>query len=528
MKTRWLTTRWQELPETTVRQLQAERLRRYLSRVVLPFSAYYQQLFRDHGLTVDSIRSLEDLERIPFTTKSDLLNTPDRPQKVRDFVLVPDSKVLSRRASTLIRALTRGREAVREGFEREFRPVFLTSTTGRSADPIPFLFAQYDLENLAVAGRRLFEVCGASREMRLLNLFPYAPHLAFWQTHYGGTAFGVFVMSTGGGKVMGTDGNLRLMQKIKPDVLIGMPTFIYHVLHEATDEGLRCENLSRIVLGGEKVSMGTRRKLADLCARLGAHEVDIVATYGFTEAKMAWGECPCAPDQEPGGYHLYPDLGLFEVIDPHTGVTVPAGTPGELVFTPLDARGTVVLRYRTGDCISGGMVYDPCPHCGRNVPRLVGNISRSSEVRAMQLDKIKGTLVDFNQLEHVLDDTEHVGAWQIELRKRNDDPSEVDELILHVQPTDGVSEEKLVRDLNSRFAAKLEIHPNRIILHGPDEIRALHGVGVQLKEQKVVDHRPRFSGDREEVPGHADFRENGNAPKIETVADPREQHELTT
>ena len=58
------------------------------------------------------------------------------------------------------------------------------------------------------------------------------------------------------------------------------------------------------------------------------------------------------------------------------------------------------------------------------MPRLVGQISRSSEIREMNLDKIKGTLVDFNELEHVLDDAPHVGAWQVELRKVHDDPLE--------------------------------------------------------------------------------------------------------
>ena len=220
---------------------------------------------------------------------------------------------------------------------------------------------------------------------------------------------------------------------------------------------------------------------------------------------MAWGECPCALDETPGGYHLYPDLGIFEVINPRTGELVPTGEPGELVFTPLDARGTVVLRYRTGDFIDGGLVYGPCPHCGRRTPRLVGNISRSSEVKEMRLDKIKGTLVDFNQLEHVLDDAEHIGAWQLELRKRNNDPLEVDELILHVHKTDSVREDKLIRDLNSRFVAKTEIHPNQIVFHDADAMRELQGVGVQLKEQKIVDNRKA-----EQSPPRS--RETGDAP----------------
>jgi phenylacetate-coenzyme A ligase PaaK-like adenylate-forming protein len=276
------------------------------------------------------------------------------------------------------------------------------------------------------------QVCGAQHDLKLLNMFPYAPHLAFWMVHYGATAFGLFCLGTGGGKVLGTDGNLRLIQKVKPDVLIGMPTFIYHVLQQALEHGMRCEHIRKLVLGGEKVAEGIRRKLRNMAHKLGAPDVEVIATYGFTEAKMAWAECPCPVDEQPSGYHLYPDLGIFEVVNPKTGVVMPEGNPGELVFTPLDARGSVVLRYRTGDYIDGGLFYEPCPYCKRTAPRLVGRISRSSEFKSMQLDKFKGTLIDFNELEHVLDDAPNVGAWQLELRKHNDDPMELDELTLHV------------------------------------------------------------------------------------------------
>jgi len=183
-------------------------------------------------------------------------------------------------------------------------------------------------------------------------------------------------------------------------------------------------------------------------------------------------------------------LGVFEVVNPKTGVVVPEGNPGELVFTPLDARGSVVLRYRTGDYIDGGLVYEPCPYCKRTMPRLVGRISRSSEVKAMQLDKIKGTLVDFNQLEHVLDDAPNIGAWQLELRKVHDDPMELDEIILHVHKVNDVNEERLRNELNNRFVERTEIRPNRIVFHDADEMRRLQGVGRELKEQKIVDRRP--------------------------------------
>jgi len=486
-----LSKQWQRLPERAIRKLQAEKLRHYLRTTVIPFSAHYREMFQKRGIKANSIHTLEDLEGLPFTSKTDLLNTPENSQKARDFVLIPDQETLTHRPSTVVRALFSGKQAVKDGFEREFRPIFMTSTTGRSADPIPFLYSQQDLENLSSAGDRIMQVCGAQRDLKLLNMFPFAPHLAFWMVHYAATAYGLFCLGTGGGKVMGTEGNLRMLQKVKPDVLIGMPTFIYHVLQQALDSGLRCEFLRKLVLGGEKVAEGIRRKLRNMAHKLGSPNVEVIATYGFTEAKMAWAECPCPVDEQSSGYHIYPDLGIFEVVNPKTGVVMPEGNPGELVFTPLDARGTVILRYRTGDCIDGGLVYEPCPYCKRTMPRLVGRISRSSEVKSMQLDKIKGTLVDFNQLEHVLDDAPNVGAWQLELRKLNDDPMELDEIILHVHKANDVSEEKLRRELNNRFVERTEIHPNRIVFHDADELRRMQGVGRELKEQKIIDRRPK-------------------------------------
>lgn len=490
------------LPEAAVRHWQAQQLRHYLRTVVLPFSAHYRQLFREQGLTADSIRTLDDLAQLPFTSKADLLNTPENPHRFRDFILVPDEHVLAHRPGTVWRALLHGRGFVRRRFEAEFRPLFMTFTTGRSAEPVPFLYTQHDLARLTLAGRRVMEVCGARHEDRMLNAFPYAPHLAFWLTHYASTAFGAMMFSSGGGKVMGTDDTLRLIRKLKPDDFIGIPTFLYHVLHQAAEEGLRWENLRCLVLGGEKVSDGLRQKLRDLAWELGAGQVDVLATYGFTEAKLAWAECPFPHDQPSAGYHLYPDLGIFEVINPATGEVVPAGQPGELVFTPLDARGSVVLRYRTGDYLDGGLTCEPCPYCHRTVPRLVGNISRSSEIKAMHLDKLKGTLVDFNELEHVLDDAPHVGAWQVELRKVNDDPLELDEIILHVQKTNGADEAQLRRELSERCYRQMDVHPNRIEFHDAEAMKQLQGVGTLLKEQKLADHRPGITAGQTATASH--------------------------
>lgn len=470
---------------------QLRQLKRHLADVVVPFSTHYRRMFETLGLKAADIHSWEDWSSVPFTTKDDLVSTKANPDAIRDFLLLPDQKVLARRPSTILRTLLHGPGKVCRSFEREFRHIFLTSTTGRSAEPIPFLYTQYDLDLLAETGRRVFETCGASREMRLLNLFPFAPHLAFWLTHYGAADFGVFTASTGGGKVMGTEGCLRMMRKIKPDVIIGMPTFIYHVLHQAVEEGVRCEKLRRIVLGGEKVPHGMRRKLDALAREAGSAGVEVLGTYGFTEARTAWAECPFPVDEQSSGYHLHPEFGLIEIINPKTGEVLPPGLPGEIVFTPLDGRGTVVLRYRTGDFVDGGLTYEPCPRCGRTVPRLIGNISRASEIRSLHIDKLKGTLVDFNQLEHVLDDTPQIGAWQIEIRKHHDDPLDTDELVLHVNKLNGADEQVIAASIQRRFASRMELRLNRIEFHDADEMRRLQGVGTELKELRLVDHRPK-------------------------------------
>ncbi|NNE92751.1 MAG: AMP-binding protein [Verrucomicrobiales bacterium] len=493
MKRNWKD--WDQLDAYDVKKAQYRQLRQYLRDHVVPFSAHYRKLFAEHGIEPEDIRTAADFANVPFTSKRDLIAPEGEEPKTRDFVLIPDEEILKKRWSTIRNVILRGKKAVKRRFEHEYRPIMMTSTTGRSSEPVPFLYSKYDIENLELSGRRLMEVCDSNAEFRHMNLFPYAPHLAFWQMHYAGIGFDTFTISTGGGKVMGTDGNVRILGKIKPDALIGMPTFIYHVLQVAAEQGVDAPNIKKIVLGGEKVPEGMKRKLRALCAELGSGSVDVMATYGFTEAKMAFPECPVESGVDSPGYHLFPDLGLFEVIDPDTGIPVNEGEPGEIVWTPLDSRGSVVVRYRTGDHISDGLVHEPCPHCGRTLPRLVGRISRVSDVRRLSIDKIKGTLVNFNDLEHILDDLEGIGTWQIEIRKRNDDPLDCDEIVVHVSPSRRGQREKLEKAIETKFVAATEISPNRVEFHNAETLREKHGVGTALKEEKVIDNRPKSNGD---------------------------------
>lgn len=490
------------MDRSTVRTLQGHALHEYLRDCVLPFSAHYKRLFAEHGLTADDFHSIEDLEKMPFTSKVDLLPTAENPRKTLEFVLVPDPKVLSRRPSVMLRALWRGKARVRDELDRAWRPIFMTSTTGRSSEPVPFLYSQHDIENLGIGSGRVADIGKVTREEKMLNMLPFAPHLAFWYVHYATTRNNLFCLSTGGGKVMGTDGNLRALEKLKPAAIVAMPTFIYHILQIAVERAMRIEGLRLICLGGEKVADGMRRKLREMCAELGSPGVSVVATYGFTECKQAFTECPFEPGTENPGYHLHADMGIIEVVDPKTGRQRPDGEGGEIVWTALNHRGTAVLRYRTGDFIERGLTYETCPCCGRTLPRLLGNISRVSDFRSMQFQKIKGTIVDFNELERVLDDVPGVGSWQIELRKANDDPLDLDEIVLHIAK-EPEAEPAAVEDLvKERLHAGFEIRPNRVQFHTAEAMRVLQEVGVALKERKVVDNRDR-AGKVADTPGSA-------------------------
>src|SRR5580658_4477622 len=140
---------WQSLDKRSLRAWQMLKLRRYLAETVLPFSAHYKRLFKERGIEPYALRDFSDLDRIPFSAKEDLL------KGALDFVLKPDERVLGRRVSMILSALLRGREAVKEDLEREFRPLMMTSTTGRSAEPAPFVYTAHDVKTMAVAGARV-------------------------------------------------------------------------------------------------------------------------------------------------------------------------------------------------------------------------------------------------------------------------------------------------------------------------------------------------------------------------------------
>jgi len=492
--TGWL--RLQRLGRGEQRSLQDALLARYVREYLYPFSPYYRRLFDAAGVRPEQVRTVDDLRRLPFTQKRDLLPGPDDPQKFKQFILQPTpesiraSWPLGKKLPLLWQKWAHGVAAARQRVRDEFAPCFMTFTTGRSAEPVPFFYSPHDIGNLHTTGTRLVDVMGLDREYRIANVFPYAPHLAFWQVFFAGQATGMMALSTGGGKVMGSSGDLRALARLRADALIGVPGYVYHLLRRATAERLDLSSLRCVVLGAERVPPGLKAKITALLDQLGAHDVRVFGTYGFTEARMAFAECP-TPDNAYTGYHTYPDLAIFEVIDPATGELVPEGHDGELVFTPLHARASTVFRYRTGDRVRGGLQFGPCPHCGRTVPRISSDLTRESSLKDLQLLKVKGTLVNLEDCAMLLGSMPEVEEWQIELRKKDDDPLELDELTVHLALRAGSQPEPAAARVRELFLSRLELSPNHVRFLELDSMLKQIGMETEMKERRFVDGRPK-------------------------------------
>lgn len=485
------------LSKSQIIELQSSKLCKFINNYVYPFSPHYKSVFDSNKINPTSIKSVADLARIPFTSKLDFINK-DEPQKFKNFVLQPTPEKikqhwpLSKKLNLLSQTVVKGKARLKFNLEREFKPTLMTFTTGTTNRPVPFVYSNYDINNLYTSGARMLDLFDVDSNDTIVNMFPYAPHLAFWQVVFGGFAANMLALSTGGGKVMGTDGNISVIDRLKPALILGVPSYVYHVLREAHARGEDMSSVKKVVLGASRVTMGLKQKLADLLTSMGASDVSVMGTYGFTEARCAWGECPTKIGVS-SGYHLYADHEIFEIVDPKTGEVKAEGEDGELVYTSLDARGSVVLRYRTGDFVRGGITYEPCPHCERSTPRISSDITRLSDVKDLQLSKVKGALVNLNTFASLLSDIPQIEEWQLEIRKKNNDPYECDEVAVYVTEKAGVNSEDLKQEIVKQMIVATEISPNEVCFIKLDEMVKRLGLETENKEKRILDKRPKDS-----------------------------------
>lgn len=313
-------------------------------------SPFYRRIFDENNLQPEDIKDLEDVVKIPYTRKSDL-----REAYPYGMAAVPLEKILRIHASS--------------------------GTTGK---PIVAGYTKKDLEFWAEGVARICEMAGVKPSDIAQVSFGYGLFTGGFGLHYGLEKLGATVVPFSSGN---TERQLTLMKDFKTSVLVCTPSFAIYMAEVARELGYEPSEFGLKIglFGGEPCSEAMRE---DIEKQWG---LKATVNYGLTEVigPGVSGECT-----ESRGMHILEDLYYPEIIDPETGITLPAGEKGELVLTPLFKEGFPILRYRTGDITR--LIPETCP-CGRTTRRMDYITGRSDDMII-----IKGVNIFPSQIEEVL------------------------------------------------------------------------------------------------------------------------------
>jgi hypothetical protein len=194
---------------------------------------------------------------------------------------------------------------------------------------------------------------------------------------------------------------------MEAQVLFASPLYAYTLLQAAIKFEVNIKNLTTIVLGLESPSREMVSRLKELMTLAGTKEKRVIRSFSLTEAKTGWGECP-----EGNGYHFHPDLLYIEIIDPVSRKNLQENEGGEIVLTHLDARGTCLVRYRTGLLITEGLTFSPCQACGSSLPRLAGEIESRKNIIRLETERGQEMVINLEKLARRLDREKNLLLWQ--------------------------------------------------------------------------------------------------------------------
>jgi|UniRef100_A0A7C3UXM5 phenylacetate-CoA ligase len=313
-------------------QLQLERLQATLHRVYKNVT-FYKKKFDAIGFLPEDCLSLEDLRRLPFTTRHDLAQAYPY-----EMFAVPL------------------REVVR-----------IHSSTGSPGNPIVMGYTARDLKHWAKLAARVLTAAGVDRDDVVQVTLSYGLLTSAFGLHYGVELLGASVIPTGPG---GTARQLQIMRDYRTTVLISTPGYALVIAEQLEKTGMDAKNLFLRVglFAGEP---WTEEQRAEIESRLFLTALD---NYALSEAMGPGvaGEC-----EYRVGMHLNEDHFLAEIIDPATGEVLPSGATGELVLTTISREATPLVRFRTGDLTA--IDYSPCS-CGRTLGRLGRIAGRTDNV----------------------------------------------------------------------------------------------------------------------------------------------------
>lgn len=449
----------------TILEMQNAKLVKQMERLE-KLSPFYRTKFKEWGIDPQSIKTIDDLEKVPLTSKAEYMADMGESFKLdRDF-----SNIM------------------------EYITYEMTYTTGTTTGmPSRFYNTTYDMFMLSRMFRVGCKVCYLEPNDILMNLFPFhlIPHIGFYRTWHFAAAVGMsLVYGFTGSPMPGFEHTIhRSMQqaiedieKKKVNALSGIGSYIRRLIMKAEEQGRDFSRINKIQALGEPVPKGMRDDMRRRLQGMGAKEVFISNAFGFTEAQTAFQECA-----ELGGAHVAtPEVNFLEVVDPETGKRKPDGEAGLLTITHLDRRGTCLLRYLVGDIVA--LTHEKCPVCGRTDTRIIPAVGSTYGTRTKELLKVKGTLINPQIMFDAVANTPNVIEYQFVVTKEKaDDPYSMDMLLLKVGADPGADKTRLEKDLVERIQRAVELRPKVQFVENLSEI---FNPGETLKATRIVDQRP--------------------------------------
>lgn len=351
---------------SVIKRFQEERLKETLAYLA-QHSAYYKRMFAEHNIDIEAINTLEDLCKIPTTSKQDL-------QKYnQDFLCVNPTDVID-----------------------------YVTTSGTLGEPVTFALTENDLQRLAYNEASSFTMAGCKKEdvMQLMTTIDrrFMAGLAYFM---GARELGCGIVRVGNGI---PELQWDTVNRVKSTVCMVVPSFLTKMIEFAEKNNIdyNNSNLKRAICIGEALRTPDG-ELTTLGKKINEKwpSLELYSTYASTEMQTSFTEC-----EEHLGGHIPSDLIIVELLDDNNN-PVKDGEPGEVTITTIGVEAMPLLRFKTGDiCIR---MSEPCK-CGRNSARLSSVIGRKG-----QMIKFKGTTIYPPILFDILDNIPDVDNYIVEV-----------------------------------------------------------------------------------------------------------------
>ncbi|WP_293026956.1 phenylacetate--CoA ligase PaaK [Natronococcus sp.] len=415
-----------------IRELQTDRLRETV-RNAYENVDYYREELEKAGVTPEDIETVDDVTKLPFTTKEDF-----RDEYPDGLFAVDDDEIIRIHASS--------------------------GTTGK---PKIVAYTKDDLEVWSEVVTRSLAAAGVEAGDTVQNAYGYGLFTGGLGLHYGVEELGATVIPIGGGN---TQRQVEMLQDLESDAIACTPSYALYLAETAQEMGIDIKelSLSTVIFGAEPCTDPMREEIEE---RLDVNGIDI---YGLSEIIGPGVSNECYEAQD--GLHIWEDRFFPEVVDPKTGEPLPEGEEGELVLTTLSKEALPVLRYRTGDLTS--LTYETC-ECGRTMARM-DNVTG----RADDLIIVRGVNFYPSEVEDVVLEFDEVAPYyRLDLDRV--DNLDTLEITIEVEPEFDGDADALRDRVLTRLENVLSFTPDTLTIAGPGEIERTE-VG---KVKRVYDHR---------------------------------------